>query len=388
MGKAPAVIVVLLVAILIALVGLILVIAYGSHDGTKRSGHLTTLPAGQTLTQDEMKKQGVEPVVPSKPVDNSRIAETYQVGKTYKAMVNFALSGRGSHKDYGLDKVVNIYYLGEMEVLRKVESNDGQTMVLTLAFPMAKNVCILTKIEGIRLELGTVATGLLEAGGEWEGLPPGWTLMATQAFNEAASTDLVKNLASQVAQDRTAKCFRFVDGIQGKKVRVKYVNGRGITELTSLDCSLDNDQLQLMVGMAMASDVYMLPNLESKVGDTWTIQGGDMLSVLDPSAHARVTGEITAQRSEDIGQDEGRQAVIDISSGTLNLNDWDNASEQTGWWTPRGKMKYSFADKIITQAELTGEFQWEKRSTNHILFEARMVVKPQYKVLYSCEIQK
>jgi hypothetical protein len=396
-GKTSVVVVVLLAGILLAVVALTLVIALrgrgagpgpGPDPGPDPGPQPTTLPAGRTQTRAEMIAEGVKPATPSKAVDTGRIAAAYQVGKTYRTLVNLSLSGRGTAKDWGIVQTANMYYVGEVEMLRHIESNDGQTMVLTMEFPKAGNLSINTTVEGLRLDLGARATGLLELGGRKMGLPPGWTSVASQAVNELAKHPKVKQIATRVAQDRAAKYFVFVDGLQGKKVRVKYENGVGLTAITPIGCSISADGKSLIANMAMASDVYILPDLKCKEGDTWIINGVDMPPMFDPSLKAVPDGQIRVERLKDQRQGDTHMAVIAIRRGTFGLRRWDAGSETVGRWAPRGQMLFSFSDRIVTQADLTGDFEIIKHSTDHILFEARMEVRPQYRVLYSCEILK
>jgi len=220
------------------------------------------------------------------------------------------------------------------------------------------------------------------------GLPLGWTSVVVGKVNELAKHPVIRRIATSAAQDRAAKYFMFVDGLQGKKVRVAYKNGVGLTSLTPLGCNLSADGQMLITNMAMASDVYILPDLKCREGDTWVIHGVDMLPVFDPSLKAVPDGQIRVERLRDQGQGDRRAAVIAIRRGVFTLRSWEAGSETVGRWAPRGQMLFSFSDSIVTQADLTGDFEITKRSTDHILFEARMEVQPQYRMVYSCEILK
>lgn len=388
-GKTSVVVVVLLAGILLAVVALTLVIVLrGCGAGPGPDPQPTTLPAGRTQTRAELIAEGAKPTTPSRPVDTGRIAAAYQVGKTYRTLINVSLSGRGSAKDWGIVQTANMYYVSEVEILRHIESNDGQAMVLTMEFPKARNLSINTTVEGLRLDLGPRATSLLEMGGTQVGLPLGWTSVVSQKVNDLAKHPIVKEIATSAAQDRAAKYFVFVDGVQGKKVRITYKNGVGVTAITPIGCSLSADGKMLIANMAMASDVYILPDLKCKEGDTWVVNGMDMPPMFDPSLKAVPDGQIRVERLKDQRQGDTHTAVIAIRRGIFGLRRWDADSETVGRWTPRGQMLFSFSDGIITQATLTGDFEITKRSTDHILFEARMEVRPQYKVLYSCEILK
>ena len=347
---------------------------------------LAELQDGQVVTRAQAEEHGVKPVTPSKAVDTSRIAATYQAGRTYRSLLKVSVKARASNKDWGVVADTNFHYCGEAEILRHIDSNDGRTMVVTQEFKRARNLSVFTQVDGLRIELGGAAQTLLDLGGTALGADPGWTEYTIPMLNTILSNNQMLSFLSEAAKDPTAKAFAHVDSLQGKKCRVTYVNGEGVTSITPLGCSLTGDEQSMVFATCLASDAYILPDLQCKEGDTWTVQGEDLLPILDPSLRATLTGALTAQRGAEGGTPDRRTAQINLQKGILDLQDADGSTATTGRWAPRGTMTFSFADRIVTQGDLGGSLMIDRRSTNHILFEARYSVKPEYRIIYSCEI--
>jgi hypothetical protein len=386
---------VLLSGILLAVVVLAVIIGVKGSGGPSpdtTKGHPSKpIESGQTETRDQATAQGLTPSSPSRAADTGRIREAYQPGKTYRTLVKVNLASRASAKDWGITQDMNLLYIAEAETLRTIESNDGQKMTILLEFRRAKNLSVHTQVEGIRFDLGGKETLALAAGdwlGSTIGLPLGWTAVTLETAGNLLNSQPAKEIMSRIATDQSTKLFSFVSALQGKKVRVEYVNGKGVVAIAPIGCSLSGDQTGLIYASALASDVYLLPDLQSKPGDQWRVEGSDMLPVVDPSLHATMSGQITVTRKADEGSSADRRAVIEVERGTLDLHDSDDRSESVGRWTPQGRMEFSFRDKTVTGAELTGQLVVEKRSTDHILFEARHTIQPKYNVTYFCEILK
>ena len=111
-----------------------------------------------------------------------------------------------------------------------------------------------------------------------------------------------------------------------------------------------------------------------------------MLPIIDPSLRASVGGSVSAVRGANGGTKERPTAQIMLERGVLSLHDYDNESTTKANWAPRGEMIYDFREGVVTEAELTGEFSMERRSTNHFIFESRFSVQPKYSVTYHCEV--
>jgi len=382
----------LLAAILLALIALIVVVAMPRQENAPAQAasrpSLKTAGPGDTVSRQDLTDAGYHPNTPSKAIDTGRIQETYRPGAHYHVLLKAALKSRASLKDWGIIQDMNLNYAGEAEVFRTIETNDGTTMVETREFRRVRNLSLFCGLDDVRLDIGPVGDFLLGALEGWADIPPG-VLMSLDGRSLKTVLDNIpalKQWTDQIYTDSAAKGIAYIDDLQGKKVRIRYQNGQGVVELTPIDCSLTPDEQSFFFDTACISDPYLFPNLDSKEGDSWTINGADLMPLIDPSLKSTVTGKLTVRRGKNVGDATHPAASLRLEEGVLDLQSTDEKSETRGHWEPRGDLIYSFADRVVTQANLGGTFVIDTHSTDHILFEARQTVEPVYQITYSCEV--
>lgn len=400
----------LLSGILVAVVILIAVVVSRTGDkGSKESAEHTTLPSptkgqkeqqkkeeqkvavknGESQSREQAEAQGIKLSKPSNPVDAERLVATYEVGKKYRSLIRFELKGRGTAQDWGIQLTSNFFYVGELQATRAIESNNGTTLVLTQTFDRAENLQIATQIENLDFLSPGPAGELTFMFADWAGsalldLPAGWSKDIRTSAQLLADTQVMKNVLSQIASDNDAKVMAFLSSLQGKRVRITYVNGKGVEKIEPLGCDLTEQERNLVFATAAASDIYVLPDL-NQMKEPWTIRAQDVLPVVDPSFDAHFTGEVSASREPDEGTGDDRKAVVGLKEGGyFELEGFDkNKNAIYGRWMPTGKLLFSYKDKIVTSATLAGSFALEQHSTNHWIFEARLSTRPTYTVTYS-----
>lgn len=346
------------------------------------------LTAGQTMTRAEVAEQGIPLAEPAAPVDTNRISMTFKQGKTYKIKVKAVVETRGSYKDWGITTDMNTKNLAEYEFLRRIEINDGNRVVVVQEFPKLQNITLYTEVESISVNLGTAAHTILDFAGALVDIPPGSSRIATNQLNNILSWEPIKNEFSKAIHDENAKLFTDVDTLQGKKCRLVFENGRGVTSVEPIGCTLTPDEYSFIMDTALLADIHLLPDEEYKVGEIWHIRGEDFLPIVDPSMHASLTGTLTAQRDKDKGEPQNPIGIIRLKSGMLELLDRDEQMAVAARWAPRGELEYSFSDKIITSGRLGGDLSIVTNSLDHVVFEMRNVVTPKYEATYHCEILK
>ena len=176
-------------------------------------------------------------------------------------------------------------------------------------------------------------------------------------------------------------------GLSGKTVRITYVDGVGIESVEPIDCSLSDSERNFVKASAVVSDYYIMPQLDIKVGGTWTIDGGQFGGFIDPSLRGVPSGEIVVVRDSNHTETGKQYATLRIQSGYLKINESDDRTRRIGTFTPRGTFRYSLSDRIVERASLRGDMVIERVSKDHLLFEARFKVTPKITVNYSCKIK-
>ena len=345
----------------------------------------------QTETRAEFKKQGGLPSTPSGKGDPDRVRRTYPAGMKLRSSAQATAKGRASAKDWGISADMNFAYLGEMVILRTVEFNDGNKMVELIEFPVAKTVSIHTNVEDIKIDLDergeAVLKGIDIVVSANTGLPPGWTAAARTITEDILNLPFLKQgLGQRILADESTKVLAFLSELQGKQVRVTYVNGEGVTEITPLNGPIPGDVKGLLYSLSLASDVYLFPRLECKPGDSWSVRGQDLPPILDPSMMAVLDGsiQVTRRGNRTVGGDE--KAVVSVESGALELRKTYSGEGRFGRWTPKGEFEFSLRREIITKGHLAGSLFLERATTKHFLFEARHAVEPTYDIKYTCEV--
>lgn len=348
---------------------------------------LAVLEPGQTRTSEEIKHGGFVVQEVTK-VDSSRLKATYEPGKTYASLMKAVVTSKGSYKDWGVTTNLNFHYLAEFQFSRFIVSNDGDRMTYDIQVDRSVTVSVFTKVESVKVELGGWFQTALEIGGGLYNLPPGSSEVARQSLESLLNSEISKEFIEQVAADELAKCFTSVESLQGKKARIVVGNGSGVISITPVDCALDGDEQLLLGSMSTYSDVLMMKSLDCKPGDSWLVNGHELMSIFDPSLKSQVGGSVTIRRGKDIGDEQSPKAQLSMAGGVLTLKERHYQSEsgkikQLGSWAPKGDLIFDFESKIVTEASLTGAIEISEESTDHILFQMKNVMRPVYEVQYS-----
>ena len=382
----------ILLGAIVILLGIIVIRPMINGGGDAKTTKTKPIEGGKSTPVADVAGPVDEEMKPTK-VDNTKMQQTYQVGKSYRSIVQVSLTSTGTNEDWGVVADSSFAYVGEVVMDRTIQSNDGTNVVFLQEFPEAKTMTAVTQIEGIRIELPLAGQFMLEGLGHlaalgWTGttLEPGWSTVATGSANTVLENPLAKKLIADATRDPDAQIFRYIDSIESKKMKVDFVNGEGVRSIEPIGADLTGEEVDFVMLMNYSSDATVLPD-DSEPGSQWTIRGADLMAILDPSANATPTGTVTAQRLEDITVGTRTVAQIQIMKGVLNLSSTTDKDESNGTWTPRGVLTYDFTDKIITGGELEGDLVIENRSTDHLIFEASWSQKPKYKVVYHCEIK-
>lgn len=313
----------------------------------------------------------------SSDIDATRFA-AYAPGLHLLTRLNTTIQGTISDKDWGLDAQVSFVHVGEAELLRVVEANDGRELRVAISVRQARNLDIKAKVAGLRLDPPPVAVSILKQ------LPiPGaeFTNQGIAGLNQALANGYVKDglnrlvtlaggeaaLAGAVLGDLR------VDEMEGRSATARYVNGQGLVSLDSAG-QLSAAQEELLRRIDVVSEAHLLPDLAAAAGDTWTVDARHLAMLVDPAVKARIGGTVEFRR----GADEAGCIRFEAIGGLVELRQLDSAAELLGRWSPRGSLLYDPLQHAVVSGQLTGQVEVSRTSRDHKLFEAKWVGKPTY----------
>jgi hypothetical protein len=368
----------LLSGILLAFIVLIVILLTGRQQDSPSPERPIT--SGETVNRSELFNS---PVPPKFIGDEKRIKEVAQEKKTYVHLAKGGFDARVEDKDWATRKVVNLAYAYEMSGSRMIESNDGKKIVEIRQFDSVRTVKLLSEVESVTIDLGAPSQLVLGIVLDWAGgSGTGEAILAAKPIAEKILRE-----GAQYIADNNTKAFGEIDSLSGKKIRVTFVDGEGVVAIEPIGCSLNADERDFAFNTATLLDYHALPNIEFKPGETWTIDGGELGGMLDPSLRGASHGEIVVAREPDFDEGGKQYAKLTIKKGFLNIDSSDASQRRIGSFTPRGFLKYNIVDRYVESAELTGDMHFETVSKDHLLFEASFKTRPRLQVQYSCKIQ-
>ncbi len=364
--------------LLLIITGLLIYIMIGGKGPPPDdSGNKIVVKAGETAKKTDSKSP---PPAPRK-VDEDRITGAVRVGKTYEMILKGDAKFRGRNKEWGMTTVVFMQWVFECACDRTIESNDGSKVVEIREFKRVRSALVESKVENVSFDFGL--PGVLVLGCLDQYLPG--TSLAFESILPLAS-EVVRG-AIQSNLDEKAKIEARVDSLAGKKIRLLFENGKGVTEIQPIGCDLTEADREFLLSTAVIGDVFLVPHLKAKVGSGWSVDAANLAGLVDPALRGKTNGYFSVQREQDVVAAGRNTAQLRISGGGVKID--SSTSEQTniGTFTPKGTMFFDLDDQYVTKVDLTGDIDFKSVSKNHILFETRFDSKPDVKISYSCKMR-
>ena len=392
---------VLLAGILVVLLILIVVIV------TQRSSEPPPKGSETAAVQDQKPVPGSEaaPVVqPGEAVSRppeapppppmvgrpDRIREVLQEGKTYEVILTLDLHGPVREKEWGLQSTVSLAYRAEMDMRRTIKKNDGTRVVEWRELGKCRLVKATSRLEDIRFvytEPGALLFGAIGAGlGILDTYLTGGTITQLAVELVRPVLQFLPGTIQNQLDSYNTKVQGMLDSLSGKKVQITYVDGMGVVELVPIDCTLTREERDFLFASAVLGDAFLLPDVESKPGDTWEVDGAAFADFLPPSWRGVPKGKIVIRRADDFERDGKKFARLVCSSGTLEVDATDASRSRLATFTPRGYLIYNITDGHVQEAELSARIMMHEASRDHLLFESRFETQPEVRTTYFCRI--
>jgi hypothetical protein len=276
---------------------------------------------------------------------------------------------------------VSLAYAAEQQIDRLIEENDGHRVVELRHFVRSRNAKLLCNVEDVRISLGAPGQYLL---GMLDSVLPGTTGVVDTVQPIAES--ILSYGTDAAVRDAASKAVAYVDTLAGKKVRITYEDGLGVTGIEPVGCTLDGDEMDYISATAVLSDCYIW-DLKKAPGETWSVDAAQLAPLIDPTLRGIASGEVRFIRDPDSDEGGRRQATLRIESGSVQVNASDDANRRISGFSPRGVLRYGLDSKVVEFAKLLGDLSIEEVSTDHILFESSFKTQPKLSVEYTCTVR-
>jgi hypothetical protein len=310
--------------------------------------------------------------------DPKRLREVLQEGKTYEVVSTADLEAPVRDKDWGLQKTVHLAYRAELRLRRQIEKNDGQRIVELRSVEDSRMVKATStlRLSFVVTEPGVFLLGALDA----------WLTGGQITTIAASALPVLEWFGQQALNNANTKIKASVDSLKGKKVRIVYEDGKGVTSVEPVGCFLTEDERDFFFASAVVGDAFLLPNKESKPGDVWEAPGEAFSDLVPSSWRGTPRGRIQIRRGQDFEEKGQKYAWLECYAGTLEIDASDASRTRLASLTPRGQLKYNISAGHVESAELNAQGNMLEASRDHLLFEARFETQPKVHMTYRCLI--
>ncbi|MGQ9504161.1 MAG: hypothetical protein ACUVQR_04555 [Thermogutta sp.] len=350
-----------------------------SAGDVRRTSSAPSPPAakdGETVKREEVPKPPAPPPTIGKP---DRIRDVLLEGRKYEVTAAFVLTGPVRDKAWGFERIVHMNYIAEVQFTRRIDHNDGKWIE---EFRHIKQSRMVKAESTAEFRVAWFEPGVL--------LLAGLDLVATGGALTVPIAHFTRMLVDpafkQAVNEENTKIAAMIDSLEGKQFRVVYEDGKGVVELTPAGCDLTEEERDFLLALSVVSDAYILPNTESKVGDTWSVPAEALSDFVPPAWRGQPRGQVTIRRVRDFKEGDHQFARLEIDSGSFEVVSTDSSWERIVTLTPRGWLEYDITEGHVARGELRANASMHRASRDHLLFETRFEVTPQTRCTYSCRL--
>lgn len=346
--------------------------------------------------KDGTKTEPAKPPIKVQPTPTltaeERVRQVLKPGYTYETHLKGSIHGPAENKKWAIKTVVDVIYTFEAFIDREIVSNDGKTIVEVRHFKNLKSLDIHGKLKDVRLDLG--AQGKILLGGLTAISPE--AAIFVQQFNGLSLAPILRWLEGVVPIERMTgietdliQAFSVVNALSGKAVKMEYVNGKGVVDVSDVKGVATPDERTFHQSCVLLSDALIFKDPEVKVGGKWEVNGRAFNHLIDPSLRATLSGQVGFIRLVDEDRSGKARRVLSIAQpARLNLEGSDRDEGRIGDLEPSGKLYFSPEDQVIEEAEIQATATLQRFSKNHLLFETAFRGKANVEAKYYCRVVK
>ncbi|MDD5950837.1 MAG: hypothetical protein PUC53_03045 [Bacteroidales bacterium] len=309
-------------------------------------------------------------------------------GKTYESAVVGKLSGTATASNWGIKGQANFVYTYSVQSTGKIVENNGIKVIEERTFSKVSEQLFYS--EGmIKFDLPPAFVWAAEIA--WSLVDPSSATVVSETLREGKlDIKLLKmfgldDLATSVLVTEKLDAGKL---LQGKKVRIEFTDGQGITNITPIGCKLTQDERDVINRTNFVMDHYIMPDREVRVNESWTVDASVFAGLLDPRMKGRVRGNVTIDRKDDLPLEDKVARRLRLTDGTIEFVSNSTDEYVNGCVKQvRGTCQIPSDVEVVTEANITGIAEYKSVSKDHLLFKATMSTAPRFEVKYECRVK-
>ena len=319
---------------------------------------------------------------------------------------NFAMVGRGEDAKWGIRRVANfqhnIFILAESEIISKKALKNGTIEVVEKrTFNRVQDSLVVSDVD-FKLALDTLPVDTFSK--MVDGAAVIYSSLTGDTVNGMAVKTgkdyLVKKLCSvdgasarkllglfgvkpsaeveqmlnSLAASRLTKGLGVIRSISGKSYEITYYQEKTgqplMITFKNADGSevVDDEEKMILKRVNAFIDYNVVPDGNSRPGDSWTIAAEDMQEIFDPFVDGTYRGNVKVTRRSNA---ENGDWTIEMSPSTINAVA-DNGSTTGTLQVNRGRALVNPEKLCINEMLVAGKAKLSRTSRHHLLFTARI----------------
>jgi hypothetical protein len=354
-------------------------------------------PLPNALLRQE--SDGPPPPAVNQPV---RVRQALRPGTTYEVRLKGTMKVDAVYEPFvpllNIRGKITVNYAFEAVIERTIWYNDGARVIEDRYFRDVKTLLVGSDAEDLTLTPGPAGQALLDLSGvAVPFVPGGAAVKGGEQLLQVVLKHLgpfLANVHQRVRSGYRVGAFAMLDGLSGKKVRLHYVDGRGVQRLEPVWGAITPDERSFHMSSVVLSDCLLFPNEELPVGDSYEVDAEAFGDKIDPSFRTRLGGTVQVTRAADksfyvpaLADHRMRCAVLKVSADGLQLRSAAaDVGAIVGTFSPTGVLYFDPGSRLVVAAQLKGSGEVKTFPPRHLMHKAHSFSRPQLDIVYSCRV--
>ncbi|MDP1561573.1 MAG: hypothetical protein Q8M16_09270 [Pirellulaceae bacterium] len=325
----------------------------------------------------------------------------YPVGRVIRSSAITTVSGVGQNRNWLLSGEQHFISTIQVQTETKVIKSTNEVVEVEITFADVSEALILSGFKlRIDIKLNPLAGILFERARALAiRFVPGTVIV--EDFVEAATLvdpaleKTLTALAETFGYDQQAMKVHGVktEELAGSRFLVQYRPRFAMTKIKALDDkTYTNEQFQdLAVSLGLLIDSYVMPNLNAKPQDRWSIDAADAVRVLNLGMQTKAEGtvQLEFQQERTIGEEKlARLHIVPGSDGIKAVGTGPNRGYQGTFLVQSGWVNYNLDDLFIRESEVSFGVRDEYLPPGSLLFGTTSIRDLEIVSRYRADIEK